>query len=85
MWRAARCRDLLGGELCPYFETGADTVEDAALRLARLAIRLARKVPLGAHAYVAVETVEVLRRHGLKGVYGLALKGFLYIYVYPSI
>jgi len=73
-WRLARCRDFLNGELTPYFETGVDTVEDAAYRLTQLAIRLARKIPLGAQAYVAIETVEVLRKHGLKGVYGLLLR-----------
>lgn len=74
MWRLARCRDYLGGDLTPYFDTGVDTVEDAACRLARLAISLARSIPLGAQAYVAIETAEVLRRHGLKGVYGLLLR-----------
>ena len=73
-WRLARCRDLLHGELTPYFETGVDTVEDVALRLTRLAISLARTIPLGAQAYVAIESVEVLRKHGLKGVYGLLLR-----------
>ena len=70
----ARCRDYLSGDLTPYFETGVDTVEDAALRLARAAIAMARSIPLGAQATVAVETLEVLRRHGLKGVYGLILR-----------
>ena len=51
-----------------------DTAGDAAARLARLAMRLARRIPLGAQAYVALETAEVLRRHGLKGVYGLLLR-----------
>jgi hypothetical protein len=51
-----------------------DTYEDAACRLARLAISLARSIPLGAQAYVAIETAEVLRKHGLKGVYGLLLR-----------
>lgn len=74
LWRLARCRDFLDGDLTPYFETGVDTVEDAAFRLTQLAIRLARKIPLGAQAYVAIETVEVLRKHGLKGVYGLLLR-----------
>ena len=73
-WRLLRCRDYLEGELTPYFETGVDTVEDAAYRLTRLAISLARSIPLGAQAYVAIETVEVLRKHGLKGVYGLLLR-----------
>jgi hypothetical protein len=73
-WRLARCRDLLRGELTPYFETGVDSVEDAAYRLTRLAITFARAIPLGAQAYVAVETAEVLRKHGLKGVYGLLLR-----------
>ena len=39
-----------------------------------MAIRLARSVPLGAQAYVAIETVEILRKHGLSGVYGLLLR-----------
>lgn len=70
----ARCRDFLAGSLTPYFETGVDTVEDAAFRLTRVAIRLARAIPLGAQAYVAIETVEILRKHGLSGVYGLLLR-----------
>ncbi len=74
VWRLARCRDYLTGNLTPYFETGVDTVEDAAYRLTRAAIALARSIPLGAQAYVALETVEVLRKHGLKGVYGLLLR-----------
>ena len=73
-WRLARCRDYLEGCLTPYFETGVDTVEDAALRLTKLALSLARSIPLGAQAYVAIETVEVVRKHGLKGVYGLLLR-----------
>lgn len=39
-----------------------------------MAIRLARSIPLGAQAYVAIETVEILRKHGLSGVYGLLLR-----------
>lgn len=73
-WRLARCRDFLAGTLIPYFETGVDTVEDAAFRLTRVAISLARSIPLGAQAYVAIETVEILRKHGLSGVYGLLLR-----------
>lgn len=73
-WRLARTRDFLRGDLVPYFETGIDTVEDAAVRLTRAAIAMARKIPLGAQATVAVETLEVLRKHGLKGVYGLILR-----------
>lgn len=73
-WRLARCRDLESGDLTPYFETGVDTVEDAALRITQAAIALTRKIPLGAQAHVAVETIEVLRKHGLKGIYGLILR-----------
>ena len=73
-WRLARCRDLESGDLTPYFETGVDTVEDAALRITHAAIALTRKIPLGAQAHVAVETIEVLRKHGLKGIYGLILR-----------
>jgi len=73
-WRLARLRDYFSGELTPYFETGVDTMEDVAVRLTRAAIAMARKIPLGAQATVAVETLEVLRKHGLKGVYGLILR-----------
>ena len=70
----ARCRDYFNSDLTPYFETGVDTVEDAALRITKAAIAMARSIPLGAQAHVAVETVEVLRKHGLKGIYGLILR-----------
>lgn len=73
-WRLTRCRDFLNGDLTPYFDTGVDTVEDAAARLAKAAIAMARSIPLGAQAHVAVETVEVLHKHGLKGVYALVLR-----------
>ena len=73
-WRLARLRDYLDGDLVPYFVTDVDTMEDAAVRLTRAAIAMARKIPLGAQATVAVETLEVLRKHGLKGVYGLILR-----------
>lgn len=70
----ARCRDYFDGSLTPYFDTGIDTVEDAAIRITRAAIAMARSIPLGAQAHVAVETVEVLRNYGLKGIYGLVLR-----------
>eukprot|EP00547_Thalassionema_nitzschioides_P008274 CAMPEP_0194226710 /NCGR_PEP_ID=MMETSP0156-20130528/42393_1 /TAXON_ID=33649 /ORGANISM="Thalassionema nitzschioides, Strain L26-B" /LENGTH=1124 /DNA_ID=CAMNT_0038959155 /DNA_START=54 /DNA_END=3424 /DNA_ORIENTATION=- len=73
-WRMARCRDYFEGNLTPYFETGVDTVEDVALRVTQAAIAMARAIPLGAQAHVAVETVEVLRKHGLRGIYGLILR-----------
>ena len=73
-WRLARCRDLESGDLTPYFETGVDTVEDAAVRITQAAIALTRKIPLGAQAHVAVETIDVLRKYGLKGIYGLILR-----------
>ena len=76
-WRMARCRDFLardGSNLFPYFETGIDTVEDAAARLTKAAIRMAKSIPLGAQATMTVETLDVLRKHGLKGVYGLVLR-----------
>lgn len=70
----ARCRDYFDSNLTPYFETGVDTVEDAAIRITNAVIAMARSIPLGAQAHVAVETVEVLRKHGLKGIYGLILR-----------
>lgn len=74
-WRMARCRDYIScSDLMPYFETGVDTVEDAAVRLTKAAIHMAKSIPLGAQAHVAVETLDVLRKHGLNGLYGLVLR-----------
>lgn len=73
-WRLARCRDLEAQQLTPYFETGIDTMEEAAIRIAHAALATARSIPLGAQAHVAVETVEVLRKHGLNGIYGFMLR-----------
>lgn len=53
---------------------GVDTIEDIALRITQAAISMARSIPLGAQAHVAVETVDVLRKYGLKGIYGLILR-----------
>ena len=61
-------------QFCPYFDTGLDTVEDAAARLTKAAIHMAKSIPLGAQATMTVETLDVLRKHGLKGVYGLILR-----------
>ena len=73
-WRLARCRDLKLGQLTPYFETGVDTLEDAAIRLTNAALAMAKSIPLGAQASVAVETVDVLRKHGLNGIYTIMLR-----------
>eukprot|EP00977_Amphora_coffeiformis_P004529 scaffold976_cov161-Amphora_coffeaeformis.AAC.7 len=73
-WRLARCRDLQDGRLTPYFETGVDTLEDAAIRLTNAALAMAKSIPLGAQASVAVETVDVLRKHGLNGIYTIMLR-----------
>jgi len=88
-WRLARSRDFLidaasennetnNGQrllaLTPYFATGVDTVHDAAIRLTNITLHLTRRIPLGAQATVAVETVEVLRKHGLHGVYACLLR-----------
>lgn len=75
-WRMARCRDYLSisKDFVPYFDTGLDTVEDVAARLTKAAIHMAKSIPLGAQATMTVETLDVLRKHGLKGVYGLILR-----------
>ncbi len=75
-WRMARCRDYLSlsDDFVPYFDTGLDTVEDAAVRLTKAAIHMAKSIPLGAQATMTVETLDILRKHGLKGVYGLVLR-----------
>lgn len=73
-WRLARCRDYEQGVLTPYFETGVDTAEEVALRITHAALAMAKSIPLGAQATVAVETVDVLRKHGLNGIYTIMLR-----------
>ena len=73
-WRLARCRDLTEDALCPYFDLGVDTMHDMAVRLTKAAIAMAKSIPLGAQATVAVETIEVLRRYGLNGIYTILLR-----------
>jgi hypothetical protein len=58
----------------PLLRDGVDTIEDIALRITQAAISMACSIPLGAQAHVAVETVDVLRNYGLKGIYGLILR-----------
>jgi hypothetical protein len=60
--------------LLPYFEVGLDSLEDAVLRLAQAVIQCAKAIPLGAQATVAVETVDVLRKYGLNGIYTIMLR-----------
>jgi hypothetical protein len=49
-------------------------VEEAAIRITKAAIAMAKAIPLGAQATVAVETVDVLRKYGLHGIYGIMLR-----------
>ena len=73
-WRIARCRDLQQHKLVPYFEIGVDTLDQVALRVAQAAIAMAKSIPLGAQATIAVETVDVLRKYGLNGIYTIMLR-----------
>ncbi|KAL7562019.1 hypothetical protein ACA910_011067 [Epithemia clementina (nom. ined.)] len=73
-WRLARCRDLTEETLCPYFDVGVDTMHDMAIRITNAALTMAKTIPLGAQATVAVETLEVLRRYGLNGIYTILLR-----------
>jgi len=73
-WRLARCRDYSEGNLAPYFEIGLDSASAVAMRITKAAIAMAKSIPLGAQATVAVETVDVLRRYGLHGIYGIMLR-----------
>lgn len=73
-WRLARCRDFDRHDLAPYFEIGVETLEEAALRVTQAALTMARSIPLGAQATVAVETVDVLRKYGLNGIYTVMLR-----------
>ena len=58
----------------PYFEIGVESVEDVACRLTRTVLKLAKTIPLGVQASVAVGTIDILRKYGLKGVYGFVLR-----------
>ncbi|GKY98468.1 hypothetical protein MPSEU_000804100 [Mayamaea pseudoterrestris] len=73
-WRLARCRDFQQGLLQPYFETGQDSIEQILLRITEAALAVGRSIPLGAQAAVAVETVDVLRKYGLNGMYTIMLR-----------
>lgn len=73
-WRMARTRDYFSGELRPYFETGVDSLENAVYRVTKAAIKMAKSIPLGTQATVAVEVLDILRKHGLNGLYGLILR-----------
>lgn len=73
-WRSARLRDYRNKELRPYFEVGLDSFEDAIVRLTNALIQCAKTIPLGAQATVAVETVDVLRKYGLNGIYTIMLR-----------
>ena len=73
-WRLARCRDYSEGNLTPYFEMGLDSASEVAMRITKAAIAMAKSIPLGAQATVAVETVDVLRKYGLHGIYGIMLR-----------
>jgi len=73
-WRIARSRDYFAHHLRPYFDTGVDTLENAIYRVTRAAIKMAKAIPLGTQATVAVEVLDILRKHGLHGLYGLILR-----------
>lgn len=73
-WRLTRCRDYQSNALSPYFETGVDSVEQKAYRITQAAITMAKSIPLGAQATIAVETVDVLRKYGLSGIYTIMLR-----------
>ena len=69
-----KVRDFLLNDLVPYFSTGTDTAEKIAIRIANGAINFAKSIPLGTQVYVAVEAVDILRKHGLNGIYSLVLR-----------
>lgn len=73
-WRMARCRDLEAKQLQPYFEVGLDSMDQMVMRITQAALTMAKAIPLGAQATVAVETVDVLRKYGLNGIYTIMLR-----------
>jgi hypothetical protein len=81
-WRLCRTRDYFhttttnGTTLSPYFTPGLDTVSDAAARLTTLTITFSRKFPLfmGAQTTLAIETIDLLRKHGLNAIFGFLLR-----------
>jgi Lipase (class 3)/FYVE zinc finger len=73
-WRMARCRDLEAKQLEPYFEVGLDSMDQMVMRITQAALTMAKAIPLGAQATVAVETVDVLRKYGLNGIYTIMLR-----------
>lgn len=73
-WRLARLRDYKAKRLTPYFTTGSDTLADLAGRLADGALAFVRSIPLGMQVAVAFEAAEILRKHGMNGIYTLVLR-----------
>jgi hypothetical protein len=53
-----------------------DTVSDAAARLTTLTLTFSRKFPLfiGAQTTLAIETIDLLRKHGLNAIFGFLLR-----------
>lgn len=76
LWRDCRARDYLevNSSIMPYFNRGVDSIDAIMIRIAKGALAAARQIPLGASAYMVVETAEILRRHGLTGIYSLVLR-----------
>lgn len=81
-WRLCRTRDYFhtttdnGMTLSPYFTPGLDTLSDAAARLTTLTLAFSRKFPLfmGAQTTLAIETIDLLRKHGLNAFFGFLLR-----------
>jgi len=75
-WRLCRARDYFqsGGALSPYFTPGLDTVSDAASRLTAITITFSRKFPFGAQTTLAIETINLIRQHGLNFLFSFLLR-----------
>ena len=73
-WRLCRLRDYTNNKLTPYFSRGADSTSDILHRLSSGLLAFARQIPLCASTYIAVETLDILRLHGLTGIYTLLLR-----------
>ena len=49
-------------------------MDQMALRISHAVLAMDTAVPLGAQATVAVETVDVLRKYGMNGIYTIMLR-----------
>lgn len=76
-WKQCRLRDYFDNSLTPYFTPGIDTMSEVASRFTTFTITLTRRLPnivMGPQTTLALETIDLVRKHGLNAVFGFLLR-----------